>query len=413
MGILITIKSTLLKRALALGLILLGSVSCSIESEKEQNSHSVEKSKAGQIYVISEEEGKEFLDSIRESNTNSVEWRKRAKVIRSHILKTTGLNPWPAKCALNPIFGEKRLLDGYQVQNVAFESLPGVYVTGSIYSPINSPENPAGVLSPHGHWPKREDYGRYRPDVQKRCASMARMGAVVFSYDMVGYGQLADIGWIHKHPETMKLQIWNSIRSVDFLVSLGVDSTRIACTGASGGGTQTFHLGAVDPRVDVSIPVVMVSYRTLGGCICENGMPIHKSEGFRTNHVEMTACVAPKPLLLVSVGMDATEATPEVEFPFMQYIYGLYDKKEMVENAHFPNEQHGYGPSKREAAYTFLAKHMDLDLSKVMDGEGKLQERGIVIEDIETLYPFDEKHPFPEHGIKNNNDVVWNWKTGE
>ncbi len=107
--------------------------------------------------------------------------------------------------------GEKRIFDGYQVQNVAFESLPGVYVTGSVYSPLELSEKPAGIVSPHGHWPNREDYGRYRPDVQNRCASMARMGAVVFSFDMVGYGQLADFGWEHKHPGTMKLQIWKSI----------------------------------------------------------------------------------------------------------------------------------------------------------------------------------------------------------
>ena len=303
------------------------------------------------------------------------------------------------------------MFDGYQVQNVAFESLPGVYVTGSIYRPIEVPTNPAGVLSPHGHWPKREDYGRYRPDVQRRCAAMARMGAVVFSYDMVGYGQLAELGWVHKHPETMKLQIWNSIRSVDFLISLGVDSTRIACTGASGGGTQTFHLTTVDPRVSVSIPVVMVSYRTLGGCICEKGMPIHESENFKTNHVEMTACMAPKPLMLVSVGLDATEATPEVEYPFMQYIYGLFDKAELVENAHFPKEEHGYGPSKRAAVYPFLAKHLGLDITKVINTDGSLNEDGIVIEEIESLYPFSESNPFPEDGIRNNDKVVWNWKS--
>ena len=384
-------------------------ISC-VGKKGENQKKVVEKSKSGQIYVVTEAEGKAFLDNIRESINTPEAWKDRAREIRSHTLQATGLEPLPDRCPLNPIFGEKRVFDGYQVQNVAFESLPGVYVTGSIYRPIEVPTNPAGVLSPHGHWPKREDYGRYRPDVQRRCAAMARMGAVVFSYDMVGYGQLAELGWVHKHPETMKLQIWNSIRSVDFLISLGVDSTRIACTGASGGGTQTFHLTTVDPRVSVSIPVVMVSYRTLGGCICEKGMPIHESENFKTNHVEMTACMAPKPLMLVSVGLDATEATPEVEYPFMQYIYGLFDKKEMVENAHFPNEEHGYGPSKRAAVYPFLAKYLNLDLAKVINSDGTLNEEGIVIEEIESLYPFSESNPFPEDGIRNNDGVIWNWK---
>ncbi len=385
-------------------------VACSNGNSKNEESDQAQKSKAGQTYQLTEAEGKKNLADIRQFITTPEGWKERAQQIRAHILQATDLEPLPDKCELNPIFGEKRIFDGYQVQNVAFESLPGVYVTGSLYSPINVIEKPAGILSPHGHWPKREDYGRYRPDVQKRCAAMARMGAVVFSYDMVGYGQLAEFGWKHKHPQTMKLQIWNSIRSVDFLISLGVDAERIACTGASGGGTQTFHLAAVDPRVFVSVPVVMVSYRHFGGCICELGMPIHESENFKTNNVEITACIAPKPLLLVSIGTDATETTPEVEYPFIQYIYGLFGKPEMVENTHFPMEEHDYGPGKRAAVYPFLAKHLGLDLSKAVNSDGTVKEEGIVIEKIEALYPFDENNPFPKNGIRNNDNVIWNWK---
>lgn len=388
-------------------------VSCKGEGNKVEGTENVvveEKSKAGQTYHLTEAQGKKDLQDIRSLVTTPEAWRARAHEIRIHMLNATGLSPLPKKCALNPIFGEKRVFDGYQVQNVAFESLPGVYVTGSLYSPLEPVDNPPAVLSPHGHWPNRDDYGRYRPDVQRRCASMARMGALVFSFDMVGYGQLADYGWEHEHPETMKLQIWNGIRSVDFLISLGVDPDRIACTGASGGGTQTFHLAAVDDRISVSVPVVMVSYRHFGGCICELGRPIREGENFKANNVEIAACIAPKPLMLVSVGTDATESTPEVEYPFMKYIYGLFDKVEMVENAHFPNELHGYGPNKRSAVYLFLAKHLGLDASQVVNADGTLNEEGIVIEKIEALYPFNDKHPFPEYGVKTNDGVVWDWE---
>jgi dienelactone hydrolase len=384
-------------------------ISCTNSTSKKETIVETEKSKSGQIYQWSEAEGKKFLADTRRSITTANAWRKRAEVIRSHILNGAQLNPLPQKCPLNPIIRDKRIFDGYQVTNVAFESLPGVYVTGSLYTPINAKGSMPGVLSPHGHWPNKDDYGRYRPDVQKRCAAIARMGAMVFSYDMVGYGQLADFGWKHEHPQTMKLQIWNSIRAVDFLISMGVDPKRIGCTGASGGGTQTFLLAAVDPRIYVSVPVVMVSYRHFGGCICELGMPIHQQKDFKTNNVEIAACMAPKPLLLVSVGTDATESTPEVEYPFIKYIYGLFDKQEMVENAHLPHDQHGYDSNKRAAAYPFLAKHLGLDLSKAMNPDGTLNENGIVIEKTEALYPFDKKHPFPKNGITNNNDIVWDW----
>lgn len=368
-----------------------------------------EKSKSGQTYQWSEWEGKQFLSDTRHSITTPEAWKERVEEIRSHILNGAGLNPLPEKCPLNPVIGEKRVYDGYQVMNVAFESLPGVFVTGSLYSPTNAKRIIPGVLCPHGHWPNKEDYGRYRPDVQKRCAAIARMGAIVFTYDMVGYGQLADFGWKHEHAETMKLQIWNSIRAVDFLISMGADPKRIACTGASGGGTQTFLLAAVDSRIYVSVPVVMVSYRHFGGCVCELGMPIHQSRDFKTNNVEIAACMAPKPLLLVSVGTDATESTPEVEYPFVRYIYGLFGKSEMAENTHLPHDEHGYDYNKRAAVYPFLAKHLALDLTRAMNANGTLNEDGIVIEKREDLYPFDVSHPFPKYGIRNNDDIVWNW----
>jgi dienelactone hydrolase len=385
-------------------------VSCVNNDSKKETNVETDKSKSGQIYQWSEAEGKKFLSDTRRSITTAQAWEKRANLIRSQILNGSGLQPLPARCPLNPIFGKKRIFDGYQVTNVAFESLPGVYVTGSLYSPLNAKDSMPAVLSPHGHWPNKEDYGRYRPDVQKRCAAIARMGAIVFSYDMVGYGQLADLGWRHEHPQTMKLQIWNSIRAVDFLISMGVDPKRIGCTGASGGGTQTFLLAAIDPRIYVSIPVVMISYRHFGGCICELGMPIHEAKNFKTNNVEIAACMAPKPLLLVSVGTDATESTPEVEYPFIKYIYSLFGKEKLVKNAHLPHDEHGYDANKRAAAYPFLAEYLGLDLSKAVNADGTLYEDGIVIEKQETLYTFDEDHPFPKNAIRNNNDVIWNWK---
>jgi len=354
-----------------------------------------------------EEEGKIFLDGVRKTYTTAEAWKNRASQIRKQILKGAGLEKQPKKGPLNPIMGEKRVFDGYQVQNVAFESLPGVYVTGSLYTPANAKGKIPGILSVEGHWPKPEDYGRYRNEAQKRHASMARMGAIVWSYDMVGYGQLVDYGWEHKHPEALKLQLWNSIRSVDFLLSMGADPKRIGMTGPSGGGTQTFLLTAVDDRIAVSIPVVMVSAYFFGGCICESGMPIHKSKNFQTNNVEIAAVAAPRPMLLVSDGNDWTKNNPEVEYPHLKYIYNLFGKPGSVENVHLPNDLHGYDDNKRKAAYPFLAKHLGLDITKAMNQDGTLKEDMIVIEDQKTLYSFNDKHPFPKNAVRNNNNVVW------
>lgn len=355
-----------------------------------------------------EKEGAAFLQMMREEYKSEKAWDKRVKAIRKQILNGTGLQQMPEKTALNPIMGKLRVYEGYQVQNVAFESMPGVYVTGSVYMPIGNSGKLPGIVSPHGHWDEEGEVGRYRADAQKRFASMARMGAMVLAYDAVGYGQQKELGWEHRADgEVLKLQLWNSIRGVDFILSLGADPERLAVTGASGGATQSFLLAAVDDRIDVAAPVVMVSSHFFGGCVCESGMPIHKSKNFQTNNVEIAAMIAPKPLLLVSVGGDWTKNTPEVEYPHIQHIYNLKGKPEMVQNVHISEDNHGYDAKKRQAVYPFLAKHLGLDLSKALHADGSLNEGEVVLETQETLYPFDENNPFPESGITSIFKLKW------
>jgi len=351
----------------------------------------------------SEEAAKKQLAKFARSYSNFAEWKERAKGIREGILRGMELLPLPKRCSLNPIIHSKRKYDGYTVENVAFESLPGVFVTGSLYRPLKGKGPFAAILCPHGHWGSSNDYGRFRPNMQKRCATLARMGAVVFAYDMVGWGDWKNGGWQHSRPKVLKLQTWNSIRAVDFLVSLkDVDTKRIAITGASGGGTQTFLLTALDERIAVSVPTVMVSAHFFGGCNCESGMPIHKSHTHETNNTDIAALAAPRPQLLISNGKDWTKNTPDVEFPYIRNVYKLFGAENKIENVHLPEEGHDYGLSKRLGAYKFLAKHLGLSLDKVTKPDGTIDESFVVIEKKEALYVFNSQHPRPAHAVSGD-----------
>jgi dienelactone hydrolase len=349
---------------------------------------------------LSEAEARAELERFAGSYSTLDEWQDRAQHIREGILRGAELWPLPKRSALNPIVHSRREHDGYSVENVAVESLPGVFVTGSLYKPMSGSGPFPAVLCPHGHWSKPEDYGRFRPDMQKRCGTLARMGAIVLSYDMVGYGDWANAGWEHHQPKVLKLQLWNSIRLVDFLAGRSdVDASRIAVTGASGGGTQTFLLTAVDDRITVAVPTVMVSAHFFGGCVCESGMPIHKGAGHMTNNTEIAALAAPRPQLLISNGKDWTKNVPEVEYPYIRDVYRLYGAADNVENLHLPEEGHDYGWSKRVGAYKFLAKHLGLSLSYVIDREGRIDESPVAIEPKEALYVFGPGHPRPSNGV--------------
>jgi hypothetical protein len=241
-------------------------------------------------YYHSEHAARQQLDKFGRSYSGLEGWKKRAGGIREGILRGAGLSPPPGRCDLKAIVRGRRKHDGYTVENAAFESLPGFFVTGNLYRPAPEadPQRRAAILCPHGHFDTPDGGGRFRPDMQKRCATLARMGAVVFSYDMVGWGESRQ--YPHKGDKTLALQLWNGIRAVDFLVSLKeVDPGRIGVTGASGGGTQTFLLTAVDDRIAVSVPVVMVAAHFFGGCTCESGMPIHKSD--RHSKCDFTAAL--------------------------------------------------------------------------------------------------------------------------
>jgi len=324
---------------------------------------------------------------------DSDSWMARSATIRAGILKGAGLDPLPVRSSLNAVAGAERAHEGYLVQNLRFESLPGFHVTGTLYRPASGAGPFAGVLLPHGHF-RGPDGGRFQPELQVIAATLARSGAVVFAYDMVGWGESTQFP--HKHPAALTLQLWNSIRALDYLESRDdIDRTRLAATGASGGGTQTFLLAAVDDRIAVSVPVVQVSAHFFGGCECESGMPIHEGEGYKTNNAEIAALAAPRPQLIVSDGKDWTQNVPEVEFPFIRRIYSLLGAEDRVANAHFANEGHDYGPSKQAAAISFLARHLRLDTSRALTADGTPLISGIAIEPPETMHSFTPDSPLP------------------
>lgn len=297
------------------------------------------------------------------------QWQKRANEIRENTLVSCGLYPLPERTPLNPnIFG--RIDHGdYSVEKVYFQSYPGFFVAGNLYRPLGKGPGPfPGVLNPHGHWQDGRLADNNEGSIAARCINFARQGMVAFSWDMVGYndtlfreaGDLpaekqysshrrfgtnqADQLW---NISLMGLQTWNSIRALDFLESLPeVDKKRLACTGESGGGTQTFMLGAIDHRLAVQAPVVMVSHSMQGGCSCEN------APGLRVDYsnMELAAAPAPRPQILVAATGDWTRMTLTVEGPAVESIYRLFNATDRLKYVRY-DFNHNYNQTSREAVY--------------------------------------------------------------
>ena len=370
-------------------------------------------------------------------------WKPRAAEVRQRILVSQGLWPMPEKTPLNPsIHGTIHKgpeakgnagTGGYTVSNVSFESAPGLFVTGNLYRPLGLKDGqqvPA-VLFAHGHWQNArhadqdaaatrkeiangeerfEEGGRSR--FQSLCVQLARMGCVVWQWDMLSDSDAVQFsrqlvhGFAKQRPEMntterwglyspqaeshlqsiMGLQTLNGIRGVDFVLSLPeVDPKRIAITGASGGGTQTMLVAAVDDRVTLSGPMVMVSTSMQGGCTCENSSLLRVGTG----NVEFAALFAPKPQIM-NTADDWTKELATKGFPDLQTLYGLYGAKDAValkRGEHFP---HNYNAVTRSAFYTFVNKHFALGAPE------PVIERDYEMVEPAKLKVWDAEHPAPK-----------------
>lgn len=289
------------------------------------------------------------------------EWETRKAHLKRQILLAAGLLPLPEKTPLHAEISGRLERGDYSIEKVALETMPGYYLGGNLYRPLHPKGKTPAVLTPHGHW----TYGRLENSEsfsgQALGINLAKQGYVVFAYDMVGYNDTPQTEHRFGSPEyqlwsfgPLALQLWNSIRALDFVESLpDVDGQQIGVTGASGGATQAFLLAAVDERIRFAAPVNMVSFHMQGGCECEN------APGLRigTSNVEIAAMMAPRPMLLVSATGDWTKNVPHEEYPAIRSIYELYGQPGNLGVVQFQAE-HNYNRQSREAVYHFFGKHV-------------------------------------------------------
>ncbi len=356
------------------------------------------------------------------------QWEKRSERVRRQVLVATGLWPMPTKTAANAVIHGKVDREQYTVEKVYLESFPGHFVTGNLYRPKGRSGRLPGVLCPHGHWPNGRFYdrgpekirwalveGRERFEVggryvtQARCVQLARMGCVVFHYDMVGYAdsrQLEHRPGVREHMNTpenwgyfspqavlrmqnmMGLQTYNSIRVLDWFRELPeVDADRIAVTGASGGGTQTFILCATDPRPVVAFPAVMVSTAMQGGCTCENACYLRVDSG----NIEIAGLMAPRPLGMTAAD-DWTKEIATKGLPELKQLYKMLGVEDRVMAKPLVHFKHNYNYVSRAVMYHWMNKHLALGF------EEPIVEENYQPLSRQEMSVWNDDHPKPPGG---------------
>ncbi|MCX7993937.1 MAG: hypothetical protein N2651_09760 [Fimbriimonadales bacterium] len=308
-----------------------------------------------------------MLDAVRTHDTpyppqdgriaSRARWDAFARRLRAHLRFALGLTPDLPTPSLRALRAESYRGEGFRIERFALETLPGFYLTGSLFVP----DTPAGkrapaMLQPHGHF----EQGRLNEADVLRAVALAQAGVYVLSYDMVGYndqfqlshGGSEPVEWRRWGFSRAGLQTWHSLCAFEWLRRQPeIDPQRVGCSGISGGGTQTFLLSALEPRLSCAAPVKMVSSLMQGGCVCENAPLLRLLAG----NPEIAALTAPRPMLLISDSGDWTRDNPEVVAPYLQRVYQLFHAETQFQHAHF-QEGHQWGAAPRRVYYEWIAR---------------------------------------------------------
>lgn len=296
------------------------------------------------------------------------EWDARRRDLRDKLQLAFGTFPQKA-CPLEPKVLGVLQRDGYRIEKLVFQTMPGVWMTASAYVPDRPGKHPA-LLAVHGHWRG----ARLDPVLQKRCIGPAKLGYFVLAVDAFGAGERGlskNLGEYHGEmvaatllPTGMTLaglQVYENMRAVDYLLTRPeVDGAKIAITGASGGGNQTMYAGAWDERFGAVVPVCSVgnyqAYLGVACCMCEvvPGALRFTEEG------GVLGLTAPRGLMVINVTKDGVQFSipaAKKSLAFAADVYNVHGKPGNVRHTTF-DWHHDYSQAMREALYGWLEKQL-------------------------------------------------------
>ena len=325
-------------------------------------------------------------------------WQGQRTELRRQLINSLGGFPTD-KCALEPRVVGSLLRDGYRIEKIVFQTLPGVLMTANAYVPAGEGKRPA-VLCVHGHWKG----AKQDPVPQARCIGLAKLGFFVLAVDAFGAGERGigkALGEYHGEMTAATLlpvglplpglQVYENMRAVDYLQTRPeVDGTKIGITGASGGGNQTMYAGALDERIGCVVPTCSVgTYRSYLGaacCVCE----LIPDAMTYTEEWAILALVAPRALLVQNATRDAHQFSvgeAQKSIARAQHVYRLHHQPGKIAHSIFESG-HDYNRPMREAMYGWMTLHLK--------GEGQgnpIPEPPLQTEDPETLrcFPGDSR----------------------
>ena len=359
------------------------------------------------------------------------DWRARQQKVRETLNHTVG--PFPDKTPLNAKITGTLKEEGFRIEKVIYESMPGFPVTGCLYIPEGRGKKPA-VLFVSGH----TNEGFRYPSYQVMILNLVKKGFIVFAIDPVSQGERIQIFDAAKNASAIgpttrehnhlgrqtflsgvslaRYFIWDGIRAVDYLLTRKeVDTDRIGITGQSGGGTQTAYIFAFDDRIKAA---AVVNYITGFRRLLESIGPQDAEQNFNRGiingltHADLLEVRAPAPVLISAGTRDffsiqgARETFAEVSKTYT--AFGKAGNLRLEED----DFGHGYTQLLREGIYDFFRTSLEHECLTKDEEVRVLDEKDLWVtssgqtasslENTETVFSLNRKEAARQLEALNN-----------
>jgi dienelactone hydrolase len=327
-------------------------------------------------------------------------WPAYQQVLRRELYDMLGLCPIPEKTELNPVVTRQLERDGIIVENIHFQSRPGLYVTGNLYRPSDSDKPLPGILYVCGHGEVKRNgiaYGN-KTHYQHHGAWLARNGYVCLTIDTLQLGEIEGIHhgthrfdmwwWLNRGYTPAGVEAWNSIRAIDYLVSRPeVDAERLGVTGRSGGGAYSWWLAALDERIDCAIPVAGITDlqdHVVDDCVQGHCDCMYFVNRYGWDYPAVAALVAPRPLLISNTDRDPIFPLEGVSriHARVREVYRDFGKAPLL-GLNITAGEHVDTQELQVHALRWLNAHLKNDLTPIPNAAAKLFE-------VEELKVFQE-----------------------
>ena len=271
------------------------------------------------------------------------DWNAKKNEYRRQLLEMLGLDPMPERTPLEPVITGKTEHELFTVENLHFQSRPGLYVTGNLYVPKNIEKPLPAILYVCGHSRVAKGDVSYGGKVgyHHHGAWFARNGYVCLTIDTLQLGEIEGIHhgtyrygmwwWLNRGYTPAGVEAWNCVRALDYLETRKeVDASKFGVTGRSGGGAYSWWIAAIDERIKCAVPVAgttdlmnhVVDGAVEGHCDC-----MFMLNTYQWDYPQVAALVAPRPLLISNTDTDRIFPLDGVYRTFEQVrrIYRLYN----------------------------------------------------------------------------------------